>query len=66
MPPYLTSVDISEELVDLDEGFLLLGVFDLVGDTQVDPESKIPGRRKRFGASFIQREIISYHGITIK
>ena len=41
---HLACVDICEELVDFDEGFLLLRVFYLVGDAKVDSECEIPER----------------------
>ena len=41
---HLACVDICEELIDFDERFLLLRVFDLVGDAKVDSESKVPER----------------------
>ena len=43
---HLARVDVCQELVDFNERFLLLRVFDLVGDAKVDSESKIPERGK--------------------
>ena len=43
---YLACVDIRQELVDFNESFLLLGVFDLVGHPKVDSESKISERKQ--------------------
>lgn len=41
---HLARVDVCQELVHFNERFLLLRVFDLVGDAKVDSESKIPER----------------------
>ena len=44
MSAHLARVDVCQELVHFNERFLLLRVFDLVGDPKVDSESKVPER----------------------
>ena len=47
MSAHLACVDICQELVHFNERFLLLRVFDLVGDPKVDSESKVPERESK-------------------